>query len=91
MAIGYASYKEGILALLIELIALVLLAVGGARLYGKNVLSYGETHLFRGTLANIRRTSQNANEKPGSHIGLQSSKTPQQPQSRSVNLWQRTI
>ncbi|QYU58983.1 ABC transporter permease (plasmid) [Weissella confusa] len=57
MAIGYASYKEGILALLIELIALVLLAVGGARLYGKNVLSYGETHLFRGTLANIRRTS----------------------------------
>lgn len=58
MSIGYANYMNGFVALIIELFALIILSILGSKIYKQNVLSYGESHILKGTIINVKKLFQ---------------------------------
>ncbi|WEV44727.1 ABC transporter permease [Streptococcaceae bacterium ESL0687] len=55
LAIHYADMKEALVALVIELVAVVLIAKGAEKIYAKNVLSYSDDKIIRQLINNFKK------------------------------------
>ena len=55
LAIEYASTTEAIIALVLQLVALVLVAKFGEKIYARNVLSYSDEKVFKQFIHNLKK------------------------------------
>ena len=55
LAIQYASITDAIIAGVLQLLALILIAKFGEKVYAKNVLSYSDEKVFKQFMRNLKK------------------------------------